>query len=82
MEVHVDLAELIDLDAEIARKRAELDKLQKLIDGKKKKLSNAQFTSKAPAQVVQKERDGLQELQQKAGAISLFISAHDPSNKS
>ena len=62
MDVYVDLADLIDVDAEIARKEAELKKLDGFITGKEKKLSNENFTARAPADVVQRERDGLAEL--------------------
>ena len=73
MDVYVDLAELIDLEAEIARKRAENEKLEKLIVGKRKKLENEQFTAKAPAAVVQKERDSLTEMEQQYAATGQII---------
>jgi len=63
MEVFVDLAELIDVEAETAKKRQELEKLDKLIAGKRGKLANETFTSRAPAEVVQKERDQLAEFE-------------------
>jgi len=63
MDVYVDLAELIDVPAEIARKKQEAEKLAGFIAAKEKKLSNASFVDRAPAEVVRKERDGLQELQ-------------------
>ena len=68
MEVFVDLAELIDVEAEIAKKRQELAKLEQLIAAKRKKLDNESFTSRAPAAVVQKERDALAELEAKRAA--------------
>ncbi|MGW8257026.1 MAG: class I tRNA ligase family protein, partial [Thermoguttaceae bacterium] len=73
MEVFVDLADLIDIEAEIARKKQELAKLEGLIAGKQKKLENKNFVDRAPAAVVQKERDALNELwtQQQATAKSL-----------
>ncbi len=64
LEVFVDLADLIDVEAEIARKQQELGKLAGLIAAKEKKLANANFVDRAPAAVVQKERDSLAELQQ------------------
>jgi valyl-tRNA synthetase len=63
MDVYVDLAELIDVPAEIARKRQEVEKLTGFIAAKEKKLSNASFVERAPAEVVQKERDSLKDLQ-------------------
>ena len=56
MKVLIPLAGLIDKEAEIARLTKELDKLQKdllRLDGK---LNNAGFVDKAPAQVVDKEK--------------------------
>jgi len=69
MDVFVDLAGAIDLDAEIARKQHELSKLQSLIAGKQKKLSNRQFLDRAPAAVVQKERDDLASLEQQQAGL-------------
>jgi len=68
LEVFVDLAGLIDVEAEIAKKRQELAKIDQFIDSKKKKLANETFTSRAPAEVVQKERDALAELKAKYAA--------------
>jgi valyl-tRNA synthetase len=63
MEVFVDLAELIDIEAEIVRKKQELEKLTGFIAAKQKKLENKSFVDRAPADVVQKERDSLSDLQ-------------------
>lgn len=64
MEVFVDLRGLIDVEAEKARLEKDSDKLTKLIAGKEKKLSNANFVERAPAEVVEKERAALTDLQQ------------------
>jgi valyl-tRNA synthetase len=64
LEVRVPMSDLIDKDAEIARLAKEIDKLDKQITQLDGKLSNAGFTSKAPAEVVEKERQRLGELQQ------------------
>jgi valyl-tRNA synthetase len=69
MEVFVDLAELIDVDAELARKQQELNKLFALIAAKGMKLENKNFVDRAPAEVVQKERDSLSELYIQKDAI-------------
>jgi valyl-tRNA synthetase len=73
MEVFVDLAELIDVEAEIARKEKELARLDKLIAAKKNKLANENFVSRAPEAVVQKERDSLRELEQQHAAASAAL---------
>ena len=62
MEVYVNLAGVIDVEAECARKRKELADLEKFIAAKQNKLKNQSFVERAPAEVVQKERDSLAEL--------------------
>ena len=62
IEIHVDVSRFIDVEAE--RKRLEKDreniaKQIKSIDGK---LSNKSFVDRAPAEVVQQQRDKLSEL--------------------
>lgn len=59
LEVHVPLAGLIDVAAETARLDKEIAKLTGLADGIERKLSNAGFVAKAPAEVIEKERDKL-----------------------
>ncbi|MEN6406675.1 MAG: valine--tRNA ligase [Thermoguttaceae bacterium] len=68
MDVFVDLADLIDVPAEIARKKQEIEKLTGFIASKEKKLSNKSFVDRAPADVVQKERDSLKDLQDQMAA--------------
>ena len=64
-EVFVDLAEFFDPDAERARGEKEAEKLRQQIDAKEKKLSNDNFVSRAPADVVQKERESLSALRER-----------------
>ncbi|MCK0716273.1 valine--tRNA ligase [Chromohalobacter sarecensis] len=63
MEVLVPMAGLIDKDAELARLAKEIDKQDKFIGGIEKKLGNEGFISKAPAEVVEKERGKLADAQ-------------------
>ncbi len=65
IEVFVDLADLIDVKAELARKKQELEKLAALVAGKEAKLANKSFVDRAPDAVVRKERDSLTELQRR-----------------
>ena len=58
-ELFVPLEGVIDLDRERARLREEIKRLLGLSDGTRKGLDNDNFISRAPAQVVQKERDKL-----------------------
>jgi valyl-tRNA synthetase len=69
IDVFVDLAGLIDISAEIARLEKEQTGTEKQIQGKKNKLDNANFVDRAPADVVQKERDGLAHLEEQLAAI-------------
>jgi len=61
-EVFVDLADHIDLGAEMERKTKELAKLDQSIAGKERQLSNPQFVERAPADVIAKERGALEQL--------------------
>ena len=72
-EVFVDLADLIDVEAEIARKKDEVAKLEKFIVGKEKKLSNANFVERAPEAVVAKERESLTDLQAQLAAAQSVL---------
>ncbi len=51
------LADVIDLDAERARLAKEIEKLAKDIAGIDKKLANENFTSRAPEEVVEEQRE-------------------------
>ncbi len=73
MEVYVDLAELIDLEAEIARKRHELARLDARIEAQRNKLANENFVRRAPAAVVEKERASLEELQAQHASTSAML---------
>ena len=70
MEVYLDLKDFIDTDAEKARLEKELGKTEGLIAGKEKKLGNANFVERAPADVVQRERDNLAQLQDQLATIN------------
>ena len=55
-EIYVPLEGLIDLDAERKRLEKEIQKFIGLLKGLDAKLSNEKFTGKAPAEVVERER--------------------------
>ena len=61
MEVMVPMAGLIDKDAELKRLDKELERLQKEVARLEGKLGNEKFTAKAPAEVVEKEKQKLSE---------------------
>ncbi len=73
LEVFVDLADLIDVEAELKRNEKELARLEKLIAGKEKKLANEGFLKNAPAEVVQRERESLAQLQAQRQAVQAFL---------
>jgi valyl-tRNA synthetase len=70
LEILVAMAGLIDKDAELARLDRESEKLEKDIARLKGKLSNANFVDRAPAEVVEKEKERLAEAEQAFGKIS------------
>ena len=73
MEVFVDLAGLIDVGAELARKQKEVAELDKFVTAKRKKLENKSFIERAPADVVQKERDSLTDLEAQLVAAQRIV---------
>ena len=60
-EVVVPLAGLVDLDRECTRLRSELSELERHLLSLEQRLANERFTSKAPASVVEAERQKQQE---------------------
>ncbi len=74
MDVHVDLTGLIDVASERSRNEKELARLQGLIRGKEAKLQNENFVKRAPADVVQKERDALAELNSQLTTVENALS--------
>ncbi|MBB3046883.1 valyl-tRNA synthetase [Litorivivens lipolytica] len=59
MELLVPMADLIDKDAELARLEKEIGKLEKEVQRLAGKLGNEGFVAKAPAEVVNKEKEKL-----------------------
>ena len=71
-DIFIDLADFIDVDAEILRLNREVAKLDTVIKAKRGKLANDKFIAHAPPQIVDKEREQLaefEELQTKQNAI-------------
>ncbi len=75
VEIFLPLAGLIDIEKETARLQKELDKLNKGIESTKGKLNNERFISKAPAEVVQAERDKLAAAEEKIKALESRIAS-------
>jgi valyl-tRNA synthetase len=75
VELFVPLEGVIDLDRERSRLREEIGKLEGLHAGTSKKLDNAAFVARAPAEVVQKERDRLAQLEEQRSKLGVKLAA-------
>jgi valyl-tRNA synthetase len=69
IDVHVDVAAFIDVEAEKARLTKEQANLTKYVASVKGKLSNEKFVSGAPAEVVEAERAKLAEAEAQLAAV-------------
>ncbi|MFC6323458.1 valine--tRNA ligase [Companilactobacillus baiquanensis] len=72
-EVYIPLAELIDLDEEIARQEEEMAKMDQEIARLNKKLSNENFVKKAPEKVVAEQKEKLADYQSRQAKINQRI---------
>ncbi len=75
MEVYVDLKDFIDVEAEIAKNEQLEQKLLGVIQGKEAKLANESFVSRAPANVVQAERDSLAQAQEQLTSVQATLAS-------
>jgi valyl-tRNA synthetase len=64
LELFLPLADLVDLDKEKARLEKELERLTGLEKGLRAKLANEKFLEKAPANVVETEKQKLANIQE------------------
>ena len=69
VDVHVDLEKFIDVEAELARLDKLKSQLEKQIKGKQQKLGNENFVARAPADVVDKERASLADLEKQSESV-------------
>jgi valyl-tRNA synthetase len=74
MDVYVDLKDFIDVEAEIERNSKQEQKLMNSIAGKEKKLSNENFVQRAPAEVVQRERESLKDLKEQLKSVQQVLA--------
>jgi valyl-tRNA synthetase len=68
-DVVIPLAGMVDFDAEKARLSKEIETLEREIARLTQRLGDEQFTSKAPAAVIEKEKSRLQEYKDKAARM-------------
>jgi valyl-tRNA synthetase len=73
IELYVDVSRFIDIEAEHKRLEKERDNLTKFVNSIDAKLSNAAFVDKAPAEVVQKQRDKLAEVQGQLASVEAAL---------
>jgi len=73
--VFVPLGEAIDVQQECERLRAELQRLDAQLERVSKKLTNEQFVSRAPADVVQRERDKEQTWREQRETLAAKLGA-------
>ncbi|MFH1999765.1 MAG: valine--tRNA ligase [Planctomycetota bacterium] len=62
MRVFVPLTGLIDIEGEIQRHRKRIEKLQKRIDSAEIKLSSPKFVERAPQEIIDREKQALEEV--------------------
>ena len=65
VEAYVPVAELVDLDEERSRLKKEIESLTKIVTSQAQKLSNESFVSRAPKEVIDKEKIKLAEAKDK-----------------
>ena len=68
-ELFIPLGDLVDFEKETARLTKELENLQKEINRSRGMLNNQGFLAKAPAQLVQQEKDKLENALSKAASL-------------
>ena len=73
-ELFIPLGDLVDFDKEIARLSKELENIGKDMNRSRGMLNNAGFIAKAPAQLVQQEKDKLEAAAAKAEALEKRIA--------
>ncbi|MGE9289601.1 MAG: class I tRNA ligase family protein, partial [Puniceicoccales bacterium] len=72
---HLDLSSSLDIEAEQDRLNKELEKLDKVIMGTRKRLENSSFVDKAPEAVVEGARRQLEENERKRAEIERLLAS-------
>jgi valyl-tRNA synthetase len=74
-EIHVDVSRFMDFGAEISRLEKELDGLQKRLQSIDAKLGNENFVSRAPADVVEQQKQLRAEVLQSTESVKASLAA-------
>ena len=74
-ELFVPLEGVIDLDKERARLRSELERTAGIAQGARKRLENESFVARAPAEVVEREREKLASVEEQRARIEATLQA-------
>jgi valyl-tRNA synthetase len=74
VEVAVPLGEVIDVDVEKARLTKEIERIEQLLTRSRAKIDNPEFTNKAPAKIVEREREKIEQLAENAAKLKKNLS--------
>ena len=72
-ELYLPLADVIDFDSEITRLERELGQMDQEIKRARGKLANESFVNKAPTEVVEKEREKLEDYKERASSLQVLL---------
>ncbi len=73
-EAFLYIRDMIDVEKEIARLTKNIEKNEKLLVSTEKKLSNEKFVSRAPEEVITKEREKLDEFRNAIGKMGTYLA--------
>ncbi len=74
VEVAVPLGDVIDVDVEKARLEKEIERIEQLLARSRAKIDNPEFTNKAPAKIVEREREKIGQLAENAAKLKKNLS--------
>lgn len=75
VEVYIDLSDIIDFDKERSRIEKEMADIKPYVSGLEVKLGNKEFIKNAPSEVVDKEREKLDEALEKLNKLATQLDA-------
>jgi valyl-tRNA synthetase len=74
VEVAVPLGDVIDVEVEKARLNKEIERIEQLLARSRAKIDNPAFTSKAPAKIVEREKEKIEQLAENAAKLKKNLS--------